>query len=168
MKKGLIIIVTLVIGFGLGWWFNEINRFAQGVIADANNPKLNLEDSTVFTNEPDLKQENFDDFFYKFMIETDFQLSRVKFPLQVIGFKGGYASDDRDTIYFTKDKWEHNFYYMNKQAIPIIYDNYDMELKNTDERLFIWVGVENGINVKSFFKRIEGKWYLIKQEDFST
>ena len=47
MKKGLIIILTLIIGIGLGWWFNEMNRFAEGVVADANNPELHLKDSII-------------------------------------------------------------------------------------------------------------------------
>lgn len=168
MKKGLIIILTLVIGFVLGWWINEMSRFTEGVITDANNHKLYLKDSVIVINKSDVEQEIFDDFFRKFMIEPDFQLSRVKFPFESVGFKDGYPGDDNDTTYFTKEKWQHNSYYLDKQSIPIIYDNYDLDIQNTDERVFVWAGVENGINVKSFFKRIEGKWYLIKDEDFST
>ena len=160
--------MTLVIGFGLGWWFNEMNRFAEGVVEDAHNPELHSKDSVIVIKNSDAEQEDFDDFFYKFMIEPDFQLSRVKFPLVFVGFKDGYPGNDTDTIYFSKDKWQHNSYYLDKQSIPIIYDNYEMKLQNTDERVFVWAGVENGIYVKSYFKRIEGKWYLIKEEDFST
>ncbi|MFD0975392.1 DUF4348 domain-containing protein [Salinimicrobium gaetbulicola] len=168
MKKGLIIILTLIIGFGLGWWFNEMNRFAEAVVADTNNPELDLKDSIITIKKSDIEQEDFDRFFYKFMIEPDFQISRVKFPLEFVGFKDGYPGSDTDTVYFTKDKWQHNSYYLDKQSIPIIYDNYQMKLQNTNERVFVWTGVENGINVKSFFKRIDGKWYLIKVEDLST
>ena len=168
MKKRLIITLTLIIGFGFGWWFSEMNGFVQGVVVDANNPDLNLKDSIIKIKKSDLEQEKFDNFFHKFMIEPDFQLSRVKFPLEFVGFRDGYPGDDMDTIYFQKDKWQHNSYYSDKQSIPIIYDNFEMELRNTDERVFVWVGVDNGINVKSFFKRIDGKWYLIKVEDFST
>ena len=168
MKKGLIIILTLIIGFGLGWWFNEMNRFAEAVVADTNNPELDLKDSIITIKKSDIEQEDFDRFFYKFMIEPDFQISRVKFPLEFVGFKDGYPGSDTDTVYFTKDKWQHNSYYLDKQSIPIIYDNYQMKLQNTNERVFVWTGVENGINVQSFFKRIDGKWYLIKVEDLST
>ena len=167
MKKGIIIILTLIIGFGLGWWFNEIKESAKDVIVDVNNQELHFKDSIIVVKS-DFVQEDFNDFFYKFMIEPDFQLSRVKFPLEFVKFKDGYPGDDIDTIYITKEKWQHNYYYLKKESIPIIYDNYDMKFQNTDERLFVWAGVENGINVKSFFKRIDGKWYLIKEEDFST
>ena len=168
MKKGLTIILILIIGFGLGWWFNEINRFAEGVVVDTNNTKLCLKDSIITIKKSDLEQEDFDHFFYNFMIKPDFQLSRVKFPLEFVGFKDGYPGDDIDTIFLQKDKWKHNSYYLDKQSIPIIYDNYEMELQNTDERIFVWEGVKNGINVKSYFKRIDGKWYLIKEENYST
>lgn len=168
MKKELIIIFTLVIGFGLGWGLNEMNRFVDGVTTDADNSELHLKDSVIVINKSNLEQEDFDEFFYKFMIEPDFQLSRVKFPLAFIGFKDGYPGDDIDTIYFTNDKWEHNSYYIDKTSIPVIYDNYEMKLQNTDERIFVWSGVENGIYVSSYFKRIDGKWFLIKEEDFST
>jgi hypothetical protein len=168
MKKGRIIILTLVIGFGLGWWFNEMNLFSQGVITNPDNTELRLKDSVVVINKSDLKEENFDDFFYKYMIDPDFQLSRVKFPLANIGFKDKYPGDEIDTIYLTKEKWKHNSYYLDKTSIPIIYDNYEMKLQNTDERIFVWSGVENGTHVSSYFKRIDGIWFLIKEEDFST
>ena len=43
-----------------------------------------------------------------------------------------------------------------------------MNLRNTDERVFVWSGVENGAYVSFFFKRINGQWYLIKQKEFPT
>ena len=168
MKKGIISIFTLLIGFGLGWWFNEMSGFTEGVVKDANNPELRLKDSTITLDKSDLEQEDFDRFFHKFMMEADFQLSRVKFPLEFVGFKDGYPGDEMDSIYFQKENWQHNSYYLGEESIPIIYDSYEMELRNTDERVFVWAGVENGINVKFYFKRINGKWYLINIEDFST
>lgn len=167
MKRGIIIILTLIIGFGLGWWFNEMKESAKEVIVDINNQELHFKDSTTLVKS-DFVLEDFNDFFYKFMIEPDFQLSRIKFPLEFISFKDGVPGADIDTIFITKVEWKHNYYYLHNESIPIIYDNYEMKIKDTDERVFIWAGVENGINVKSFFKRIDGKWYLIKEEDFST
>jgi len=168
MKKGLTIILTLIIGFGLGWWLNEMNRFTKGVAADTKNPDLHLNDSVIVLENSEIRKEDFDEFFYRFMIEPDFQLSRIIFPLEFVGFKDGYPGEETDTIYLKKDHWEHNHYYLNESSIPVIYDNYEMKLKDTDERVFVWSGVENGIYVTSYFRRIEGKWFLIKEEDFST
>lgn len=168
MKKALTIIFTLLIGFGLGWWLNEMNRFAEGVVADIQNDDLHFKDSVYVLEHPEIGKEKFDEFFYKFMIEPDFQLSRVKFPIECLGFKDGNLGEEIDTIYLEKDQWEHKHYYLNESSIPLVYDNYEMKLRDTDERVFVWSGIENGIHRTSYFRRIEGKWFLIKEEDFST
>ena len=84
MKKGLTIILTLIIGFGLGWWLNEMNRFTEGVVADTKNPDLHLNDSVIVLENSEIRKEDFDEFFYRFMIEPDFQLSRIIFPLEFL------------------------------------------------------------------------------------
>lgn len=168
MKKGLKLILTLVIGFGLGLWFNEMNRFAEGVATDTKVPDLYPNDSVFILENTEIGKEDFDEFFYKFIIEPDFQLSRIKFPLEFVGFKDGYPGKKTDTIYLKKDQWKHNHYYLNESSIPVIYDNYEMKLKDTDERIFVWSGVENGIYMTLYFRRIEGKWFLKREEDFST
>jgi len=45
--------LTLIIGFRLGWWFNEMNSFAEGVVVDANNPELHLKDSIITIKKSD-------------------------------------------------------------------------------------------------------------------
>ncbi len=168
MKKGLTIILTLALGFGLGWWLNEMNRFAEAVATDTENPDVHSNDSVIVLENSEIGKEDFDEFFYKFMIEPDFQKSRIKFPLEFVGFKVGSRGVETDTIYLKKDQWEHNLYYLNESAIPVIYDNNEMQLKDTDERVFVWSGVENGTYVTSYFRRIVGKWFLVKEEDLST
>ncbi|MEX0965966.1 MAG: DUF4348 domain-containing protein [Bacteroidia bacterium] len=168
MKKGLLIILTLIIGFGLGWWFNELNPLPEGVVEDARNIKPNTGDLNLTLEREKLTTEDFETFFYQFMYDPDFQISRIKFPLPFIYFKDGDPGDETDTTFLTKEKWEHNHYFLNETSIPVIYDNYEMKLRNTEERVFVWSGVENGIYVTSYFKRINGKWFLIRKEDFST
>ena len=160
--------MTLVTGIGLGWWLNERNRFAEGVVANAEISDVHYVDSVIVIEDAQIGNEDFDEFFYKFMIEPDFQLSRIKFPLEHMGFKDGNPDEETVTSYITKDQWKHNPYYLSESFIPVIYDTYEMKLRDTDERVFVWSGVENGIYVTSYFKRIQGKWFLIKEEDFST
>lgn len=93
--------------------------------------------STIEENaEPGIEQENFDGFFFNFMSDPDFQLSRVKFPLESSYMNG----EDLETTHIEKVDWRHNSFYMEESAIPIIYNNYQMELQDTDERLFLWQG----------------------------
>ena len=99
---------------------------------------------------------------------SDFQLSRILFPLQQICLNEDFTRVD--TVYLTKEKWViQNFNYEpNKESFGQIYDNFEHKLKDTDERVFAWHGIGNGIKIFYYFKRIKGLWYLIKIEDFST
>lgn len=105
--------------------------------------------------------ENFDSFFYNFSTDKEFQLERIKFPLEFITWK------DEGTIGsgIETKTWTHDFFYMNESSVPQVYDNFEGKLKDTDERLFNWIGVETGVNVKYYFKRIDGLWHLIKKEN---
>jgi hypothetical protein len=168
MKKKLLLIGTLLIGFGVGYWSCSTHLFVEDITEKTKSLPPPLKDSILTSLEMEVEQEDFDDFFYQFMIDPDFQLSRIKFPLRSVSFKDGYPSNKRDTTYITKDQWHHDFYYLDQTSIPKIYDNYKMQLQDTDERVFVWSGVENGINVQSFFKRIDGYWRFIKRVDVST
>lgn len=109
------------------------------------------------------EKENFDVFFQRFMTEEEFQLERVQFPLEFIEFDENYEEASK-TI--KKADWVHQWFYANEQAYPTISNG--IEPEDTDERIFEWHGIENGIYAAYYFKRIEGKWYLTKWEDLST
>jgi hypothetical protein len=111
-------------------------------------------------------KENFDSFLLKFSTDSIFQVSRIKFPLEFKTLDYDTFKELKKTI--NKKDWRMDNIFMNEEKVSQIYDNFSLNIKDTDERVFRWVGVENGINVLYFFKRIEGKWYLIKFEDTST
>jgi hypothetical protein len=110
-------------------------------------------------------KENFNSFMYQFGSDSEFQKSRIHFPLEFITWANPYEiGGEIDTLYIEMENWEHDYFYMNQSYRPQIYDNFDGVLKDTDERLFQWIGIETGVDVKYFFKRIDGKWFLIKKE----
>ena len=110
--------------------------------------------------------ENFDKFLFLFATDEQFQLERIKFPLEVVTWKSPQeAGDEIDTLHIEKENWEHDYLFANQNYRAQIFDNFEGQLRDTDERLFQWVGVETGINVKYFFKRFDGKWFLIRKED---
>ncbi len=111
------------------------------------------------------EKENFDTFFQRFMTDEKFQLERVVFPLEFVEFDENYEEVSSS---IKKVNWTHQWFYANEQAYTALYNNYDMKLEDTDERLFAWRGIENGIYAAYYFKRIEGKWYLTKWENLST
>jgi hypothetical protein len=109
------------------------------------------------------KKENFDKFFEEFSFNDGFQKNRIKFPLLTLQF-----NDDKgalDTLYVKANDWKYNSFYFRTewQARGQIYDSFRHELKDTDERVFEWIGIGNDVDDLYFFKRIDDKWYLIKQ-----
>ena len=168
MKKALLIIFVLAIGAVCGWWANEMSRFVERVEETTDRLSVQKVDSVFEIDSVVSDIEQFDVFFYRFMLEPEFQLSRVKFPFEYIYYVEGSGGDEMDTTYLAVEEWQHNPYYLERTTIPMLYDNFEMQLRDTGERVFLWSGVENGIFVTSVFKRIKGKWYLIKGEDFST
>jgi len=113
-------------------------------------------------------KEKFEDFFERFCYEEEFQLSRIKFPLETIRLNDD--TYDYDTVYVEKGEWKFSRfdYYPDKDARSQIYDNFMREMRDSNERVFEWRGIGNGIKDFYYFKRINGIWYLIKEEDFST
>jgi hypothetical protein len=117
------------------------------------------------------EKENFDTFFYRFSSDKEFQISRIVFPLISIHWSEKNDQDifeQTDTTYVVEQDWEHENFFLLEDYRPQIYSNFKEELADTDERLFCWHGVENGIDIKFFFKRKYGTWFLIKKEDLST
>ena len=112
------------------------------------------------------QNEKFDTFFENFSLNPEFQLSRIKFPLLSIRYNDEGVLD---TTYLKKEKWKHqNFDFRSGwDARGQLYDNFNTGLKDTDERVFEWRGIGNSIRDQYFFKRIKGKWYLIKNIDYS-
>ena len=118
------------------------------------------------TNCSSPEKEDFESFFYKFSTNTEFQLERIMFPLEYRTWKNpGNPASEIEVREIDRAEWKHEYIFMNEGYLPQLYDNFDGELQDTDERLFRWIGVETGIDVKYFFKRIEGEWHLVKKED---
>lgn len=112
------------------------------------------------------KNEEFESFLDKFGSDSLFQINRIKFPLEYVALNYDTYDEIKTTI--NKKDWRMDYLFMNAEKRSQIYNNFSLSLKDTDERVFCWHGVENGINVLYFFKRIERKWCLVKFEDTST
>jgi hypothetical protein len=153
MKRTIALLTIILISVALGYWI--------GVIKHSVDEKFALVDSEVTSlHNP---KEDFNDFVYKFIFDSLFQLDRIKFPLKSIQSH----VDEVDSSAVEKSDWKINRLFGLEQYKAQIYDNFDRELRDTDERLFCWEGIENGINVEYKFKRIGGLWYLIEYNDFS-
>lgn len=114
------------------------------------------------------EKEDFTEFLTQFSVNQNFQIERVKFPLPFKTWKDFQNGIDT-TIFLTKDSWEMESLWESKTKFYTqIFNNFKKELEDTDERVFSYLGIENGISVYLYFKRIDGKWFLIKKEDLSS
>src|SRR4030065_1953664 len=111
--------------------------------------------------------EDFRAFLYRFFNNPEFQLERVKFPIQ---FTESPDSDTHTTKTVDRGSWKHiagpKHYQCKSNCFDIvIYDNFERKYTNDTKRLFSLEGVDNGINALLYFEAIEGKWYLVMSED---
>ena len=160
MKKALLSILVGIILLTIGYWIGYMKSFAEGVANDLNKKKANIE-----WMQPSATAEQFDSFFEKFISDSTFQLSRIKFPLASTTLVNG---DEYLTEKLQISDWKYTPLYSNDTYTSQIYDNFQMKLRNSDERMFCWKGIENGICIQYMFKCICERWFLIEYNDFST
>lgn len=115
------------------------------------------------------KPEDFREFLVHFSSKSDFQVTRIKFPLESISLTEDMDATKTNMLNRTDWKYENIFYGKGCSEIyPQVFDNFEMKLKESDERVLAWRGIENGIAIFYYFKLIDGKWFLVKKEDSST
>lgn len=113
--------------------------------------------------------EDFNEFLQKFSNDFEFQISRVAFPLKYVFLNE--ETFELDSIMIDKKNYQytklHYSLYECIEAFPMIYDNFQCELRDTNERVFRWIGF-TGMDERYYFKRIRGKWILIRKEIVGT
>ena len=129
---------------------------------------------TYSANAFEITQTNsFRTFVRAFFLYPDYQLSHVKFPLLNIEREEHDPESPSITRYINKTEWKHlpgpAYYKCETDCYDIvIYDSFEKKHKESNERVLAFEGVENGIYISLYFKYIEGVWYLVKYEDYST
>jgi hypothetical protein len=136
-----------------------------------NKNKINNQensDSIINTNSTVNKFsiEDFDDFLNKFCDDTKFQIERTTFPFPDISI---LEESNNDTLkdYIQKNQWQHLALIMEEKYLVQKYDNFNCKLRNTDERVLAYEGIDNSIGNYYYFKRIDGLWYLIKRVSYT-
>ena len=112
------------------------------------------------------QKEDFTSFLYQFSSDSLFQINRIQFPLTFITLNYEIFEEVEKKI--QEKDWRFETVFPAQERRAQVYDNFDRELRDSDERVFSWHGIDNGINIHYFFKRINGKWFLVKYEDTST
>jgi hypothetical protein len=122
-------------------------------------------------NQAELKNstenEIFKDFFIEFSSDKQFQLSRIQFPLEYISLNEELDKEIKDII--NKESWSFINTGLDVNSLWLqTYDNFQFKNDKSDYKVVEKRGFSDGVEEYFYFKRIKGKWYLIKWEDLST
>lgn len=165
MKRTLIIVIIAFVSLGLGYFIGTVKSSVDEKFATIDNVISTLDtlQEPKGTRNAKSGKEDFDNFILKFISDSLYQLDRIKFPLK----SQQWDFDEVDSTRIEKNNWKTVRLFWGEEYRPQIYDNFKREMRDTDERLFCWEGIENGINVEYRFNRIKGLWYLTEFNDFS-
>ncbi len=113
----------------------------------------------------DQNKEDFYSFIGKFCKDSVFQKQRIHFPLDM-----NYLDDDFNEVKenWTQEKWKFSRFYYDCDSIATLYYDFQRTFKDTDLRILIIQGFNNGINAQFTFERINAIWVMTKYEDYST
>ncbi|MEQ8473386.1 MAG: hypothetical protein RIC35_19470 [Marinoscillum sp.] len=96
--------------------------------------------------------ESFDEFYDRFHEDVDFQLKRIKFPLE-----GEYVSIEGGEPW-TKADWEPHL----EKVTDISDPDYDTEIIRKEKEVIDKVELrDSGFSIERRFELIEGSWYLV-------
>lgn len=107
--------------------------------------------------------ENFNIFLEDFSLNEDFQLSRIKFPLPDCDYPG---DEDSNCTYIKREDWKRLVLIDTtnpSSTIRNIYDNFNLEMRNSGERVVAFEATETNICAYYFFQLQTDQWYLIKR-----
>lgn len=111
--------------------------------------------------------ESFIVFLQKFMSDSIFQKSRVKFPLTYLTFDDSDDESKEITEKLNPDDWNFNTIYDGLKFMTNFSSSWNTEIKESENMLIYIGGVENGIYIRYFFNKLDKKWYLTKMSDES-
>ena len=107
--------------------------------------------------------EFFNLFLENFSKIEEFQLSRIQFPLSDCDFNS-IGKTDCEKI--EKKDWKY-LKLLPELNAPIsiinVYDNFDLKMRNTGERVLAFEATETYVCAYYFFKLIDGKWFLVER-----
>lgn len=117
------------------------------------------------TNESLKGDEVFKDFFKEFSSNSNFQLSRIQFPLKHSYYDGDSLMEDE----IASDDWEYIDFNRDSSASARKEDAYSIELKSSPSSVeYVRKGIDNGISMSYYFEKKKTQWFLVKIVDRSN
>ena len=112
------------------------------------------------------KDTSFQSFLTRFSADSQFQLSRVDFPLTI---KLLDIMDNEEVIQLEKDEWVYLDLLDTAGANSRPIDAYALSTRLVDSLAYLQLrGVDNGIRIDYIFHKREEKWYLVEEFNASN
>lgn len=114
--------------------------------SDVKNDEKQDEENVV-----EVKDENFDEFYSKFITDMEFQIERVHFPISGMYYEEEVAEE------WTKENWQ----YLKTDIKDIDKNEFEVNVETTETSVEHNIQLPNsgfGMNYK--FELIDHKWYL--------
>jgi len=121
--------------------------------------------SCIYSHAQESKgKESFFVFINEFSSNEDFQMNRTIFPLECVSWD--LEKDTTVTFYVNEKEWKYtNLFGDNHEGYTVVYDNFECEFRDTDQRVFQWRGFTD-MDIRFYFKRIKGEWFLVKYVNY--
>lgn len=129
--------------------------------------KQNQKPTSVPTEHSDtILQENFESFIQEFSSDSNFQKSRIQFPLKITLID----ENNKSTEFFKKsNEFEMMDFRMKKSKGKTNQWEQNIVINEDHKSAQIQIrGIDNGIHVDYLFKKINGNWFLFEITDQST
>ena len=164
------ILIVLIVLFGCmcacGGGKNK-SEITEAVVVEVDST-ITMEDSASYDEwideEPELPEkadENFDDFLYNFLVDSQLQITRIVFPLPY------YTDNHKDSI--TDETWEYDPIFSGLESYAVLFDRQsDMELEKDTSQVSIKIDrrdMKSHRLKRYYFERIKGEWMLEAIED---
>lgn len=116
---------------------------------------------TGFVGKVEEKEESFEKFFKNFCKDTDFQLSRIKFPLKIVVVD----EETRNEKLIQQSDWRHtDLLKLKKESSK---NKLETVHKSADSKDVVFSNKGTGETVHHLFSKIDNVWYLTSIVDES-
>lgn len=137
-----------------------------GMLSCQPNPKEKTDEPV-----PEKSQEPmpFETFLKQFNQDTGFQLSRIDFPLEVLGYEEDEQYDFKEVNEpLPKTEWVHTSLDYGKESAARWNDALTQNIIVGQDSAFVqFRGIDNGIYVDYVFALKKEGWYLVAIKDYS-
>ena len=113
-------------------------------------------------------KESFNLFARRFCSDSSFQFERISFPLEKV-----ITNETTGSESIEKEEWQYTELYCSDGEYLIgVYNDEaaidEVQKDETDNKVIYISGYGTGLSLYYFFKRVEGKWFLISIRDSSN